>query len=189
MADNLDEEIELIRDIVDDFPYLAMDTEFPGVVVRPLGSFKSSAEYHYQTLRINVDMLKMIQLGLTFTDNDGVLPTFEGDEYCVWQFNFREFQLPEDIYSQESIDLLKQSGINFQSFAEKGIEYGRFGELLMSSGVVLNESMNWVTFHSGYDFGYLLKLLTCRPLPTSETDFFNMLHIYFPYRSTTSSTS
>jgi len=50
----------------------------------------------------------------------------------------------------------------------------------MSSGVVLNESVSWITFHSGYDFGYLLKLMTFQPLPTNETDFFNLLNIYFP---------
>ena len=38
-------------DIVDDYPYIAMDTEFPGVVARPVGNFKNSGEYHYQTLR------------------------------------------------------------------------------------------------------------------------------------------
>lgn len=43
--------VQLIRDIVEDFPYLAMDTEFPGVVARPVGNFKNSGEYHYQTLR------------------------------------------------------------------------------------------------------------------------------------------
>lgn len=43
--------LQLIRDVVDDFPFLAMDTEFPGVVARPVGNFKNSGEYHYQTLR------------------------------------------------------------------------------------------------------------------------------------------
>ena len=43
--------LQLIRDIVDEFPYLAMDTEFPGVVARPVGNFRNSGEYHYQTLR------------------------------------------------------------------------------------------------------------------------------------------
>ena len=41
----------IIRSIVDEYPYLAMDTEFPGVVARPVGKFQSSGEYHYQMLR------------------------------------------------------------------------------------------------------------------------------------------
>lgn len=40
------------------------------------------------THRLNVDMLKLIQLGLTFTDVEGNLPRING-ELCVWQFNFR----------------------------------------------------------------------------------------------------
>lgn len=42
-ADNLDEEMAIIRDIVDEFPYLAMDTEFPGVVRCVAGRRLSSA--------------------------------------------------------------------------------------------------------------------------------------------------
>jgi hypothetical protein len=33
---------------------------------------------------------------------------------------------------------------------------------------------------SGYDFGYLLKILTCEPLPANESDFFHILSIWFP---------
>jgi hypothetical protein len=50
-ADNLVDEITLIRDVVEEYPYVAMDTEFPGVVVRPVGSFKNSREYHYKVRR------------------------------------------------------------------------------------------------------------------------------------------
>jgi CCR4-NOT transcription complex subunit 7/8 len=56
-ADNLHEEIAIIRDIVEDYPYVAMDTEFPGVVARPVGNFKSSREYHYKVSTWDPDMV------------------------------------------------------------------------------------------------------------------------------------
>ncbi|KAJ4718619.1 Ribonuclease CAF1 [Melia azedarach] len=179
-SDNLEQEFALIRKIVDDFPYVAMDTEFPGIVLRPVGIFKNSYEYHYRTLKDNVDMLKLIQLGLTFSDEQGNLPTCGTDKYCVWQFNFREFDIDEHVFASDSIELLRQSGIDFAKNNEKGIDAVRFGELMMSSGIVLNESVHWVTFHSGYDFGYLLKLLTCQNLPSTQVEFFNLIKIYFP---------
>lgn len=64
---------------------MLQDTEFPGVVARPVGNFRSSTDYHYQTLRCNVDLLKIIQLGLTFADSEGNYPLGT----CTWQFNFK----------------------------------------------------------------------------------------------------
>uniref|UniRef100_A0A5B7C6H1 poly(A)-specific ribonuclease n=1 Tax=Davidia involucrata TaxID=16924 RepID=A0A5B7C6H1_DAVIN len=178
--DNLEEEFDLIREIVDDFPYIAMDTEFPGIVLRPVGNFKNNNDFHYQTLKDNVDMLKLIQLGLTLSDEQGNLPTCGTDKYCIWQFNFREFNVNEDVFANDSIELLRQSGIDFKKNNENGIHAQRFGELLMSSGIVLNDSVYWVTFHSGYDFGYLLKLLTCEDLPDTQAGFFSLINTYFP---------
>ncbi|CAN0838459.1 Probable CCR4-associated factor 1 homolog 7 [Linum grandiflorum] len=153
-------------DIVDDFPFIAMDTEFPGIVLRLVGNFKNgSADYNYQTLKANVDLLKLIQLGLTFSDENGNLPTCRTGKYCVWQFNFREFNPLEDVYADDSIELLTQSGIDFRKNTEVGVDAKRFSELLMSSGIVLNDNVHWVTFHSGYDFGYL---------------FFKLIRLYFP---------
>ncbi|XP_009760590.1 putative CCR4-associated factor 1 homolog 7 [Nicotiana tabacum] len=179
-SDNLEQEFDLIREIVDEYPYIAMDTEFPGVVLRPVGNFKNSNDYHYQTLKDNVDLLKLIQLGLTFSDENGNLPKCGTDKYCIWQFNFCDFNPNEDVYANDSIELLRQSGIDFKKNIEKGIDATRFGELLMSSGIVLNDNVYWVTFHSGYDFGYLLKILTCQDLPDTQTGFFNLINMYFP---------
>lgn len=42
------------------------------------------------------------------------------------------------------------------------------------------DNIKWLSFHSGYDFGYLLKLLTDSHLPQDENDFFESLRMYFP---------
>lgn len=174
-ADNLEEEMVNIRSLIQKYKFVAMDTEFPGVVARPIGSFSSSTDYHYQTLRCNVDLLKIIQLGLSFTDENGELT-----EGCpCFQFNFK-FNLQEDMYAQDSIDLLTRSGIEFKDHEDRGIEVDVFGEALMSSGLVLTDEVKWISFHSGYDFGYLLKILTNAALPAEEPAFFQTLHTYFP---------
>ncbi|KAF3635004.1 putative CCR4-associated factor 1 -like protein 10 [Capsicum annuum] len=78
-----------MREIIDDYSFVAMDTEFPGV----------------------------------------------------------------DVFANDSIELLRESGIDFKMNNEKGIVAKRFGELWMSSGVVLNDSVSWVTFHSSLHGG------------------------------------
>ena len=174
-ASNLMEEFKEIRQIVQKYPFVAMDTEFPGVVARPIGEFRSTSDYQYQLLRCNVDLLKIIQLGLTFLDAKGETPV----GYTTWQFNFK-FNLTEDMFAQDSIDLLTNSGIQFKKHEDEGIDPYDFAELLMSSGIVLSENVRWLSFHSGYDFGYLLKILTDQNLPSQESQFFELLRIYFP---------
>ena len=185
------------------------DTEFPGVVAKPVGSFKTNSDYHYQTLRCNVHLLKIIQakmarqldprfnpavrsrpspppvcacfnlylaqLGLTFSNDEGEL----APGVCTYQFNFK-FSLADDIYAQDSIDLLTRSGIDFRRHEGYGIDVLYFAELLISSGCVLNDDVRWISFHSGYDFGYLMKLLTCKQLAIDEDEFFSDLKLYFP---------
>ncbi|RRT70675.1 hypothetical protein B296_00012354 [Ensete ventricosum] len=50
----------------------------------------------------------------------------------------------------------------------------------MASGVVLNDSVRWVTFHCAYDLGYLLKILTCRRLPETREGFSELIRTFFP---------
>jgi len=97
-----------IRNLIERYPYVAMDTEFPGVVARPIGSFKTSSDYHYQTMRCNVELLKLIQIGITLADDEGNFP----QDISTWQFNFH-FSLSEDMYAPDSLDLLQKSGIDF----------------------------------------------------------------------------
>ena len=163
-----------IRELIEKYPYVAMDTEFPGVVARPV-SETYSPDYHYKSLKVNVDLLKIIQLGLSFADEEG---NFAKGCPC-WQFNFK-FNLSDDMFAQDSIDLLVNSGISFDDHATRGIDPQLFGELLMVSGLVLDDRVKWVSFHSGYDYGYLLKLLTTLELPGDEKSFFELLRLFFP---------
>lgn len=156
-------------------PPLPQDTEFPGVVARPIGNFKSASDFHYQTVRCNADILKMIQLGITLCNEEGEL----APGVCTYQFNFK-FSITEDIYAQDSIDLLTRSGIDFKKHEEAGVDPHHFAELFMSSGCVLCDEVRWVAFHAQYDFAYMLRLLTCKPLPTEEDEFFAQLRLFCP---------
>ena len=53
-------------------------------------------------------------------------------------------------------------------------------ENLSIPGIVLLDNVKWLSFHSVYDFGYLLSILTNLNLPEQETDFFENLKLYFP---------
>ncbi|KAL3699127.1 hypothetical protein R1sor_017149 [Riccia sorocarpa] len=177
---NLEFEFRLIRSIVDEFPFVAMDTEYPGIVIKHTEKTDKSSEARYQVMRANVNMLHLIQLGLTFSDENGNLPKCGTSKFCVWQFNFKEFDPRKDAYAEDSYTLLLQSGINFDNHYNHGVEAQAFSELLTSSGAVLNADATWITFHSGYDFAYLLKMLTGKMLPMMEYDYFELMNVFFP---------
>eukprot|EP01079_Euglenida_sp_SAG-EU17-18_P006713 gene6713-1201_t len=205
--------------LVDDYPYVSMDTEFPGaappalppqpqppplprkrsgtcpaprpacahararttlacpgVIVQPVvpqqGNYKNVL---WKMIQSNVNLLKIIQLGITLSDFEGNTPT----PTATWQFHFH-FDLNNDHYAPESIDLLQGSGLDFEQHSKKGIDPRVFSEVLTTSGMVLRPSVYWVSFHGGYDFAYLLKLLTGDRLPEEEKDFLFQLEKWFP---------
>ncbi|EPY32963.1 CCR4-NOT transcription complex subunit 7/8, partial [Strigomonas culicis] len=174
-ADNLEEEFATIRSLLKDYPYVAMDTEFPGVVAKPVGNFKTTHEFYYQSLRCNVNLLKLIQLGITLLNEKGEVP-----EHCsTWQFNFR-FSLSNDVYAHDSIKLLTEGGIDFNYFSTYGINVEHFAALLIGSGLLLNPDVTWLAFHSGFDFGYLTRAACSEDLPEKEEDFLQIFHGLFP---------
>ncbi|CAG2164331.1 unnamed protein product [Oppiella nova] len=180
---NLIDEFKTINRLVADYPYVSLDTEFPGVLqTRPTGPnggvYYDQKEFDYQTVRCNVDELQVIQVGLTLMDGYGRTP-YDRVGVSTWQFNFR-FNLNVDKHSADSIHLLMSSELNFQRLATEGIVSQDFAEQLMASGLVLNDKCEWISFHGAYDFGYLIKILTDAPLPPMLRAFHELLRIYFP---------
>jgi CCR4-NOT transcription complex subunit 7/8 len=47
-----------------------------------------------------------------------------------------------------------------------------FGELLTTSGLLVDRRITWITFHSCFDFAYLIKAIMLEKLPEDENDFF-----------------
>lgn len=84
------------------------------------------------------------------------------------------------MYAQDSIDLLKGSGIEFARTEREGIDIDEFGSLLITSGLVLLDNVKWISFHSGYDLGYLVKTMMCKPLPAEEFEFLTYMKTFFP---------
>lgn len=180
-AENLEGEFDLIRDFVHMFPYVSMDTEFPGVVVAP--NFDPNIPYHlrhmdpseqYSFLKANVDNLNLIQLGLTLTDANGNLPGDVAYSY-IWEFNFKDFDVDRDLQNPDSIELLRRQGIDFKSNLIYGVDSLEFAKLFRLKSGLVNSGVSWVTFHSSYDFGYLVKILTQNYLPSRLEEFLSIL--------------
>jgi len=171
--ENFIEEINKLTELLEDYNYIGMDTEFPGTVY----SIKNMCDdFYYKSLKTNVDNLKLIQLGITITNEKGEYP--KNYPYHTWQFNL-EFDKNVDKYHPSSINLLKQSGIDFEKLKSRGISHQEFARYFMTSNLVLNPDINWISFQGSYDFGYLLKLLLGTELPEKEEDFVDYLNIYF----------
>ena len=111
--DTLEQAMEDMSSLVHNgYDRIGMDTEFPGVVAHATQAHKSKngfSSHLWQTIRVNVNILKVIQIGMCFRDRNGDAPP---DCPSTFQINF-EFDLENDMYAMDSINLLKNSGIDF----------------------------------------------------------------------------
>jgi CCR4-NOT transcription complex subunit 7/8 len=170
--DNFVQEMKNLTSLIKEYNYIGMDTEFPGIVY---SISDLSDDFYYKSLKLNVDSLKLIQLGITLSNEKGEYPT----PYRTWQFNF-EFDYTKDKSSQSSMLLLMSSGIDFNKMKKNGINHKKFIELFKNSGLVLNPNIHWISFHGSYDFAYLLSNLLGNSLPKNEKEFTQILGLFFP---------
>lgn len=151
------------------FNVLSIDTEFPGFLHNTPRDAPPAVRY--DDLKYNVDNTKIIQLGITLSDDEGNI----GD---TWEFNFSEFDVEKDAYVEESIQLMKNNGVNFEKIRSDGIGRGvfvtKFREILSK-----HKNLKWVTFHGLYDIAYLVKLFTDCPLKPNAEGFAECATKYF----------
>ncbi|KAG6468775.1 hypothetical protein ZIOFF_073468 [Zingiber officinale] len=190
-AHNLDEEFSLIRSALPFHPFVALDTEYPGVVVTSKGPYCTlTLPQRYDLIRANVEALRIVQVGLTLSDAAGNLPCalYSDGTYVryVWEFNFRDFDISRDRYAPSSVELLKANGIDFQKNQIWGIDSCRFAQHLATSGLLSFghfSPVSWITFQGAYDFAFLVKMLTCDcELPKTVREFLHLVHFFFGKR-------
>ncbi|WMV07414.1 hypothetical protein MTR67_000799 [Solanum verrucosum] len=160
-----------------------MDIEYPGNIYNLVVPFSQlSPVEKYNLLKSNVDELKLIQIGITLSDANGNLQelVIECEWFRVlWQFNFSDFDRNRDRYAEASIQLLVNSGIDFERNLELGIRSIDIDELSMSSWLVCNDSVSWVTFQGANDIVYLLRILKGQNLPYSLDVFYDFVKMFF----------
>jgi CCR4-NOT transcription complex subunit 7/8 len=170
--DNFIQELKRLNSLIKVYNYIGMDTEFPGIV---FSLTSLTDDFYYKSLKLNVDSLKLIQLGITLSNEKGEFPK----PNRTWQFNF-EFDYTKDKSSKSSMNLLINSGIDFIKIKKCGINHAKFIEQFKNSGLVLNPNVHWISFHGSYDFAYLLSNLLNNSLPPKEEEFTQILGWFFP---------
>lgn len=185
---NVEQEFHSLRQFIADKNqpvFIAVHQEIPGIVARPVGQFKLLLDYHFQTLRLNLDLLNLIQLSLCVTKikypGEGLTEEPEILTLVIWQFNFL-YDLSQEMYNEEHLLMLSQlAQINFSLHMTQGIPHFNFAELFIELGLLLDPLVNWISYHAGYDLGFFISLLINDDLPVDETDFFWWCQKYFPH--------
>ncbi|CAK9165375.1 unnamed protein product [Ilex paraguariensis] len=152
-SNNFEDAMTKIAVMMETFPIVAVDTEFPGFLHNTPRA--ASESERYDDLKYNVDRMKIIQLGITLFDRFGVVGG-------VWQINFCNFDPDLDDHVSSSIVLLKRNGIDLVKNKRDGVDVytfaDKFCEILGSVGD---------TFHGLYDLAYMLKIVIRDELPSS----------------------
>ncbi|KAJ4752367.1 hypothetical protein LUZ62_086772 [Rhynchospora pubera] len=169
-SSNVECEFHLISKAVKEGKYnqATLDTEFVLAMNMKNTSEKhprfASPEERYHNIRMKTDNGIIRQLGLTLSADDGSV--------LIWEFNFVP-DLFVPLYSLEEIEEY------FRTTQLEPIDPIYFSNLLRTSGLVYNNNITWIMFHSAYDLAFFIKLATFwSPLPDALVDFSSLVRTY-----------
>lgn len=159
-----------INEITTNYPYIAVRATWAGFFVRPI----VFEEYAYNDVKLTVDIMKCLQIAFAFADEFGNTPMSNS----CFQFNF-SFCEKTDIVYEATLDIVKQSGFDTVKAVSDGIEFSKFGEHLVNSGLLNNKKICWNTYCGAYDIGFLLRAITGKDLPNKYAKFIDLAKNYF----------
>jgi CCR4-NOT transcription complex subunit 7/8 len=184
-AVNFGAELDTIGSLLPSYPYIVVDTEYPGTVHRPPAGTREgdlTSDDRYALVKANVDELPMVQLGLTLCDAQGNLPIVFVD--CnidcpvpmerAWEINFSDFDVHRDRHAAQSVEFLRSQGIDFDRARACGVSSAAFKDKLVEvlAAPRGDDELTWVTFGGAYDLAYLVKMLSDgQPLPETRKEF------------------
>ncbi|XP_025806748.1 probable CCR4-associated factor 1 homolog 11 [Panicum hallii] len=128
-AANYEAELDAIGSLLARYPFVAIDTEYPGTVHRPPPG-RSEAQLappeRYALLKANVDELPAVQLGLKLCDDsDGGRPL-----EVAWEVTFSDFDARRDRHAPESVAFLRSRGVDFDQSRARGVASAAFAAKL-----------------------------------------------------------
>lgn len=144
------------------FSFLALDTEFPGIVLHD-GDARG-----FELVAANCAVTDLVQLGVSVFNSDGLCA-------ATFQFHFAY----DGPFNADSLRMLVDAGIDLNRNRAYGIAHAQFGELLRGSGLVGNRNVMWVFFHGCFDAAYVLK--TLMDLPADFETYGRAQRALFPY--------
>ncbi|RCV39313.1 hypothetical protein SETIT_8G213500v2 [Setaria italica] len=179
-AANYEAELDGIGFLLARYPYVAIDTEYPGTVHRPPPPWRAGRELsppdRYELLKANVDELPVVQLGITLCDEYGNLPTLvDGSgrpHEVVWEVTFSDFDARRDRHAPESVAFLRSQGLDFDQAIARGVSSAAFAAKLAAVLPRAGLELTWAAFGGAHDFAYVVKMLSGgRPLPGTWHEF------------------
>ncbi|XBW35410.1 hypothetical protein QEN19_000976 [Hanseniaspora menglaensis] len=180
VKNNFYKEFSSIRELVTKYNVVSINVESAGTLARPIGKFRGKRDYVYQTIKVNVDLFNVFKIGISLCDQFGNKP--EGI-FSTWQLHFQVDPETEMVPS-EFLDFLDAASTIPETSASElkntGINLVELAVLLTDSGLLMNNNVTWISHSGAYDFAYLLRLVSNKPLPSTRELFLSELDKFFP---------
>ncbi|CAN6457348.1 unnamed protein product [Victoria cruziana] len=188
--DNFYREQEFIRQVVVQHNYVTVATRVIPVAAAvgpassssdaPTGT-RQTLDENYAFFRQRSDAVRLLQIGLTFSDEGGNLPKDPATgERCIWELNVKVAKSVEEI-DDSFRQHLTEKGVDVDFNMKHAIHPDVLCIGFWCMDALMKERIRWVVFRAGAAFGPLLNIMReAEKLPERREDFLDVVKLYFP---------